>query len=214
MPCPGDPGPRPTFIPVPKSARAVMRYSCFGQTVENVFHFSQTDDYAESDCAALAGAIVTAWGAEIKPLLSPDVTLEDVTVTAIHVASGPQSIAAAGIAGTAAEAGFDTIGNTIAIKFGTGNSGRSYRGRMYWPQLLASGVTNNELSLVAAGAYISALSDFFAAVNTAVGSDHVIVSYQNDCEWRDEGVSTFVTSYSVVDRHLDSQRRRLSGRGV
>jgi len=214
MPCPGNPGPRPSFIPVPKTARAVLRQACFGQTVENVFHFIKADDYDGVDCADLANAVVTAWDNNIKPLVSPDVVLNDVIVTAIHVVSGPQYVASAGITGTAAEAGFETIGNTIAIKFGTGNSGRSYRGRMYWPQLLASGVSNNELSLVAASAYIAALDTFFAEIDSGIGSAHAIVSYQNECEWRTEGVSTAVNSYSVVDRHLDSQRRRLSGRGI
>lgn len=214
MPCPGDPGPRPAFIPVPLAARAVMRYQIFSQIVENVFHFTQETNYTEGDLADLGDAIVSSWNGHIKPLLSTDVTLLDVICTAIDAPDGPQSTTESGAQGTNSGGGLDTLGSTLAIKFATGRSGRSFRGRMYWPQLLASDIANNDVSLVAAGAYIEAISNLMTDVFSSVGSKHVVVSYQHDCAWRTTGVGTLVTGYLVSDFHIDSQRRRLSGRGI
>jgi hypothetical protein len=191
-----------------------MRYVCFDQTIENVFHFTRELDYDEDACAELANQIVAVWDAFMRPTLSNDITLLDVTVTAIHEASGAQFIAPAGDNGSHVAAGFDSLGSTLAIKFGTGRSGRSYRGRMYWPQLLAPAVVDNEVDLTTTGIYVAAMQDFFENIESSVGDVHVVVSYQNDCEWRTEGVPTPVTSYSVADFHVDSQRRRLSGRGI
>lgn len=214
MPCPTPPGPRPSFIPVPQTARAVLRYTIFGQTVENVFHWTQATDYDATDCAVLAAAIVTAYDTEWKHLLSSDVVLNDVTVTGIDTVSGAQAVAPAGITGTHATAGFETIGNTLCFKFGSAQAGRSYRGRMYWPQLISTMVANNEVNTTDAGILLAAVNDFFDAVNSDAGMQHCVVSYQNDCEWRTTGVATSVISYTYTDRRLDSQRRRLSGRGI
>jgi hypothetical protein len=214
MGCPTPPGPRPAFIEVPLTARAVLAYTIFNQTVQNVFHFSKLTEYDDTDVATLANEIVTSWDTNLKPTLSADVVLVSVTVTALYKVDGPQFVASANITGTNGGAGFESIGNTIAIKFGSGQAGRSFRGRTYWPQVLAAAVTNNELALATAGVYIAALTDFFDDVNVAIGDKHVIVSYQNNCTWRTEGVATPVNSYSIVDLHLDSQRRRLSGRGI
>jgi len=214
MGCPTPPGPRPAFIEVPLVARSVMAYTIFGSIVQNVFHWAKLTEWDDVDCATLAAAIVTSFDTNMKPALSNDVVLNSATVTALYKVDGPQAVEFAGITGTNAGAGFESTGNTLAIKFGTGSAGRSFRGRTYWPQLLASSVTNNEVGLTPAGAYISALQNFFDDVNVATGAKHVIVSYQNDCTWRTEGLATPVNSYSVTDLHLDSQRRRLSGRGI
>lgn len=214
MPCPGDPGPRPTFIPIPNTARTVMRYEIFGQTVENVLYFERDDDYTAFELDILNGDVVDHWATFLRPHLPAAALLVDVTSTDQSVVSGAQDIDAVSVAGSNVGAPFETTGNTFAFKFGTGLSGRSYRGRMYWPILMASEVNDGKLSAVFAAQVRDALEDFFGAIAASNGNRHVVASYQNDCEWRTTGVHTPVSSYSYTDLNLDSQRRRLPGRGI
>lgn len=214
MSCPTPIGPRPTFIAVPDTARTVMRYACMGQTIENVWYFTRSGGYDATSLDDLNGAITTAWTAEMRPQLPPGITLVDITSTDQSVISGAQDIDSVAVAGSNASPAFPDPGATFSIKFGTGLSGRSYRGRMYWPILIDGLVTNGLLDAAYAGALRSAVDDMFSAILVDTADQHVVVSYANDCEWRTTGVKTPVTSYSYVDLAVDSQRRRLVGRGI
>lgn len=209
-----NPGPRPTFIPVPHTAKAVMRYSLFGQTVENVFHFLGPDDFNVATCQLLAETMQLEWNNIVKSTLSPQLELLDITVTGIHTRFGPQFIAPVGVTGTNIGAAFADPGATLAIKFGTAQIGRSYRGRMYWPCLQAPEVTAGVVNSAYASGLAVAMQAFFGQVGASAGVEHVIVSYQNDCIWRTVGLPVLVTSYTVTDYNVDSQRRRLIGRGI
>lgn len=214
MPCPGDPGPRPSFIPVPDVARTVMKYNIFGQTVENVHYFSKSGGFDAAALDALNDAIVDAWGTTLRALQPPQLQLLEVISTAQEVVSGAQDSDIVAANGTNASASTNALNATFAIKFTTGLSGRSYRGRMYWPALVGVEILNNEVSSTYAADMRDAVMSFFAEIFDVAGAVHVVVSYQNDCEWNTTGVATPVTGYSYTDLHVDSQRRRLSGRGV
>jgi hypothetical protein len=215
MPCPGDPGPRPDWIPALNAARLVMRYSVFGQNVENVHTFQRDGNWDYSALFALATEALASWHTNIKPLLPAVATLVDVVATDLENEDGVQATVAASAPGTSASAAFNTLGNTFAIKFATGLTGRSHRGRMYWPVLIDSVVNDGALTNAAAAlAYVDAIGDFMADINSATDASHCIVSYQNDCEWRDVAEVNNVNAYTYTDLFLDSQRRRLLGRGT
>lgn len=214
MPCPGDPGPRPSFIPLADCARVVFHYTIYGQTVENVFYFRHFGGYDDTTIVALVSAMTTAWETQIKPLLPDVATLDSITATGTATESDVQAVALVAQTGSNTGDGMETIGNTLCIKFNTGLSGRSFRGRLYWPILIEGFVAANVVAEPYASNLVAAFSDFVSDTNADTGDSHVIASYQNDCEWRTAGVATPVTSYSLTDHNLDSQRRRLSGRGV
>lgn len=214
MSCPDPLPPFPGCIELPDCARMVMQYSCFGQTIENVFYFQRSGGYDGTALDDLNAAATTSWTANIRPHLPGAITLETITSTGTECVAPAQDIDVVGAAGSNVGAVFETTGQTFAIKFGTALAGRSYRGRMYWPVLMASEVNDAKLSAVFAGQIRSGVEDFFADILADTGDQHVIASYVHDCEWRDTGVATNVTSYSYTDLNLDSQRRRLPGRGI
>lgn len=215
MPCPGDPGPRPDFIPAPDCARLVMKYAIFGQVVENVFYFRRGGGWSSGNLLEQAEEAASSWHVNIKPELPAAATLVDITCTDVAVEDGEQAILAVSAPGTSGAAAFETTGNTFCIKFGTSHIGRSFRGRMYWPLLTTGAVNDGSItSTGVATDYIDAVSEFFADLASVTGNDHVIVSYQNDCEWREEAVASTVQSYSYSTLALASQRRRLPGRGI
>jgi len=214
MPCPDPIGDRPTFIPAVDTARAVLSYTLFGQTVQNVFYFKRSGGYNAGTVEDLADQIETEWNAELKANQPPQLTLNSVTVTDQETAGGVQHVATVGSAGTNASAAFPDPGATLAIKFATGLSGRSHRGRMYVPSLIDGLVASGIVDAGFANALVTDYADFFGAILSATGDQHVIVSYANDCEWRTTAEVNAVTSYSYTDRNVDSQRRRLPGRGI
>jgi hypothetical protein len=214
MPCPGDPGPRPAFIPTPDTARAVFKYTSMGQIIENVFYFYIKDGWSLPLLVDLGVHLTSAWDTFLKPRLNSAIELLDITITNVELQNGDQTIAPVNAAGTLAGQAFPSTGQTFAIKFGTGIAGRSYRGRMYWPLLSNDAVANGNVNQASAVAMVGAVDDFFAQIKTDMDADHVVVSYQGDCEWRAAGIPTPVTSYTYSDLHLDSQRRRLPGRGI
>src|ERR1051325_5129209 len=126
MPCPGDPGPRPDFIPAPDTAKMVMSYFIFGQTVENVFYFTRSGGWDSGNLLEQAVEAANSWHTNIKPILPPAVTLNTITVTDVATEDSIQAEVAVSAVGTAAAAPFETTGNTFVIKFTTDRIGRSY----------------------------------------------------------------------------------------
>jgi hypothetical protein len=100
---------------------------------------------------------------------------------------------------------------TVAVKWTTGLRGRSYRGRTYHIGIPRSCVEGN----LVATEYVADLKDAYQTlINrfTQTGGAMVIASRQNNSVIRETGVSTPVTAVSI-EHTIDSQRRRLPGRG-
>jgi len=102
---------------------------------------------------------------------------------------------------------------TLSIKFDGGFVGRSKRGRMYWLQLKESDVVGDLVQTVSLAAIVGGVEAFFEDIQAAVPDwQHVVVSYCQDNNWLSEGQTTVIDNYSS-DGIVDSQRRRLTGRG-
>lgn len=201
------------FIPVPDTARVRMVYLSNGSVVMNVFYWKGDAPLIAADLSGLVDEVHTAWVANIKPRIINTTTLQYIEATALDTEPGPQVTAtyneAGGNTGTAAPNNV-----TLAIKFASGLTGRSSHGRMYWIGFSTSQISGDTVNPTTAAAMVTAVSTFFDAVETAVGLTHQIVSYCHAGAWRTTGVTTPVLSYLVTDDNLDSQRRRLAGRGM
>lgn len=201
------------FIPAPNCARTRMVYDYLGQQVENVVYFQKGSPFDAASLAALNAEIHTAWNTTIKLHQQTGLAFLFVESTALDAAAGAQDTLA--IAGNGVIAGPGYPGSvTIAIKFATGTSGRSSRGRYYWPGIAESQATGNLLNTAVATAFVADLQAFFATIEAALTVDHVVVSYCNNNVWRTTAVATKVLNYLLVDSALDNQRRRLAGRGI
>jgi len=190
-----------------------MNYSYLGQQIENVFHFEGDVPFIASALATLGDEMKTAWESTMRAHIQTGCNLNYILLTALDTDAGDQVNVPVDEAGTLSGTGLP--GNvTVSIKFGSGVSGRSNRGRMYWPGISTSQVSGNQLLDSVASAFVSDVSDFFDAITTATGYIHVITSYCHNKVWRTAAVNNEVISYLLVDKNLDSQRRRLAGRGI
>lgn len=201
------------FIPVPDTARVRMVYSFYGQTVMNVFYWKGDAPLIAADLSGLVDEVNIAWAAHWKPIQSANANLVYIEATALDTDAGAQVTLPVGVNGTASGTGAPG-GTTIALKFSTGLAGRSFRGRMYWIGLNLTSLSGDQISAGEHTALAAAVPAFFDDVETATGLTHVVVSYCADHAWRTTGVATPVLSYPLVDDNVDSQRRRLAGRGI
>lgn len=201
------------FIPVPNTARVRLVYTQFGQTLENVFNFERAGPFSSADLLALNASILTEWTVNIMPEVTVDATLVLIESTALDSAMGFQETTSVGVVGGNAGGGTPT-GVTLAIKFASGLAGRSQRGRMYWIGTSVGQIVGDQYDAGQAAGILAAVTAFFGLVFATTASAHVIVSYCNAGAWRITGQTTPVTDYILTDTNIDSQRRRLAGRGI
>lgn len=200
------------FIPVPNTVRAVIEYVCHGQPCANIVHWTKATPgtVTPADVQTVATNVLNWWVGSMAAHISTDVQIIQVVGTAIDVPSGAQFIAVPGTPhfGTAAGA---AVPNNVsyAIKFTTGLSGRSYRGRFYVLGMLATTVTGNTISSASGAAFVTAVAALGTDA-TAVSFVHTVVSLVNGGAPRVTGVATPITTYSFTDLVVDTQRRRLN----
>lgn len=201
-------------IPTPNGVKVCMRYTQSGEDVCNVFHVNANAEPTEAMLDAIAQAFFDWWSVEMRPLQHAATSLTAIEVTDI---SGPDEegiIFSAGLPLAGTHSGGSLPNNvTLATKLATGLTGRSRRGRSYLVGLPDSMLETG--SQTVADSYITLLQGAFADLLTALaveGFNLAVLSLISGGVPRTEGVLTDVTSV-VTNDVVDSQRRRLPGRG-
>lgn len=202
------------FIPVPDVLQAELRYTLFGQRIENVLYFAGGGRAGQAGMNTLALQLQAWWVAEIAPNLSVQLTLNEIYITDLQSESGEtySGIVAAGSQGQINDNALP--GNVaLCVSFRTAQRGRSFRGRNYVPGLAETSVAGNT---VEAGVVNNLQAGYGALISTAAaaGFPWVVVSRYSGGDPRPVGLATNITGARVVDPFVDSQRRRLTGRGL
>lgn len=102
---------------------------------------------------------------------------------------------------------------TFAIKITTATGGKSGHGRVFWPGLSTNQVLGSQITQGTATDLIARLQAMRAAVE---GSDPVkfgVLSKWHNKACRPAGDFRQMLLFATTDLNLDSQRRRLVGRG-
>ena len=201
------------FQPVPNTIQCDILFLYFGQRVENVIHVEVPGgvDAPTIDDTAIT---VRDWVEDsYLPLLVTGVTFLGVEAKNLSIEGGGTSFANPTPPGTGGSAGEGMPGGTaFCISLHTAESGRSHRGRIFAFGLNRSQVSGNQLLVGYAGSFVSALNDLIALLIT-VDKLLVVVSRIADGVARLEGLTTPITTAVYTDLNIDSQRRRLTGRG-
>jgi len=202
------------FQAVPNTAVVCVNGTLWGQEIQNTLYFEKDTGYILADLLDLAALVRSWWFAEVMPLLSSDyifreITAQDISVEAGEIAFNTAETGTAG--GVVSEA---MPGNVaIAVSFRTGLAGRSYRGRNYVGGLPNTAVAGNTIT----DTFRTAIGAAYEALLTVLEDEDFVwgvVSRVTEGLPRPVGVITAIASVLVVDAFVDSQRRRLSGRGV
>lgn len=202
------------FQAVPDTAGVMVRGTLFDQEIENTLYFSKDGGFIMADLNDLAALVRAWWFDNIMPLLSADYVFREVAAVDLSTEGGATAFdtAETGTGGGAASGAFP--GNVaIAVSLRTGLAGRSFRGRNYLSGLPPSAVIGNTLDNDFRTGYATgyaALLDLLSDTDFVWG----VVSRVTAGLPRVAGIITAITSVIIVDAFVDSQRRRLSGRGV
>jgi hypothetical protein len=179
--------------------------------VTNTFYAKFSGAYTQSDITALAES-VDAWVAsDLLPVVGSSWSYDHTTVRGLT--SEADFEATSGVfAGAGALTGVAMPNNVaLAIKRGTGMTGRSRRGRVYvagWmDSMLAS---DNRAGDAVAGAIAAALNGLSAVV-ADVDWTEVLISRVVDGVPLEVAVAYTIVEYVVVDLVLDTMRRRIRG---
>ena len=191
-----------------------MIYAMDSQRTMNSFHYLNSTGYTSIEMSALCADMVSNFNTVLKDQYPATCQLIEVKATDLQAQNGPSVIYGTGlpIAGTRAGA---QLPNSccLCITKRTALRGRSFRGRSYFGPLTETDVTGN----VASSTFVtSLLSDWSSYLSRTVGGevwDLVVISRKQNGQWLEFGDSTRVIGFTS-DGVIDSQRRRLPGRGA
>lgn len=205
------------YIPVPDVAQVEMVALMAGQRTQWVIHYKRdvAGDYDVAHLADLAAALVAAInGASVKGLFPATWSLIEVRAIAMESQFGPAVSASSGLPIVGTRAGAQLPNNVaLVLTKRTSARGRSFRGRLYFGPLVEADVTDNT---VTPAIVTSIIGNLGAVLLTVVGASfthklQVVSRFTNNVA-RSEGIATPVTGWTS-DGIIDSQRRRLPGRG-
>jgi hypothetical protein len=182
----------------------------------NVFNVSKGSPYSSSDLAALRG-VVDSWdNVTWKGSRNTGTSLFRIKSKGLDTNSSPVDDYYLPTPRAGTIGGSSLPGNvTFAFKLATARAGRSYRGRWYLVGMstLNFGTTTNRYDVASANAIVSWLN-LLKTNLLAAGHTLIVLSYANSLAWRATAHAEPATGFVVVDYNLDSQRRRLTGRGI
>jgi hypothetical protein len=208
----------PVHLPgTPHTARITLGYHKSAQVLNNVFYLEDTTDAIFTNPASTLTAIAIAVGADLLPRMFADIIFDSLTFEDVRtIPFGGMSIGITpGQPGALAVTAFMPNDVSLAVKKSTGHLGRAGRGRWFWPSMDPSAlVDDNTVTAVFQAGIVGALQSFQTAVETALAPATMgIVSYYLNKVLRTAGVFYPITNWSAIDATVDSQRRRLPGRG-
>lgn len=201
------------FQAVPNTAEVDIRGTYFGQQVENTLYFTKDTPFIMADLNDLAALVRSWYFEEVLPMQSSGYTFREVFAKGLDSVDSPSAtdIAESGTAGGNSSPGMP--GNvSIAISFRTGLAGRSFRGRNYFIGLAEEEVTGNTVSS-SQGTALQAAYNALLTVLSDTDFVWAVVSRVTAGAPRATGIATAVVTAVVTDLLIDSQRRRLQGRG-
>lgn len=201
------------FVPAPNTAMVELIYNYQGQIAENVLYFRGAVPWTTVSLNALAADVLTWWSTRVKGLQPAQVSLTSIRLTSLESEVAPRVDYVTGLPQVGGDASLAPMPNnvTVVTTFLTALRGRSFRGRSYWiglseQQVLGNFITNSVRTDIQV-AWNSLATD----VNEN-GAAHVVVSRITGGVQRPVAVVTDITGYRTDDG-IDSQRRRLPGRG-
>lgn len=201
------------FIPTEAAARVELLQSLDNQNIENVLYFDRDQDYTLAQISSLGNSIIDWWIEEMAPNLSANLSLVGVKVTALHDQTGPQLVMTDGLP-TPGLVNANPVPNNSAycISFRTGFLGRAFRGRNYVPGIAETDVDMSRISGTRSTALVNAYQALLGGFID--GSRWIVVTSTVNGVAQNPKLRSPVLSVQAVDLIMDSQRRRLPGRGT
>lgn len=202
------------FQRVPFTVQVDVFFLLFGQRVENVYYCQFIDGVDAVTLSDVATAFNTWMEGTFMGNISVDCVYIGGEVHNLDIEAGsilafaPAAPVAGGIA-VSSEPG--NVSFSVSLR--TGVAGRSFRGRKYIAGMPTTQRVGNVVQPVWANDLINALNGL-RSILLGINGVLVVVSRIADGLQRLEALATPVNAITVADFNIDSQRRRLTGRGT
>lgn len=201
------------FIPILNTVQAELVYTWNQQTCQNVLHFEASGSLSVDNMLELGAHLVDWYDVHMQPLHHNSCRLNTIRLTDMTVEFAPalDYTVSLPLVGTI---GGNSMPNNVSLSLTkrTIYRGRNYRGRVYQVGLAEEQVDGNTVLSGPVGALIAAWEQLLAFTTTSESWEMVVASKYQGNVARPEAVTTPVINFSS-DGIVDSQRRRLPGRG-
>jgi hypothetical protein len=202
------------FIPAENTAKMELVFTDQGETVENVFHVLLDHQPDKDDLTLIAIAMRDWWDVELQGLVTGSVSLVRILGRDLTVEDGQAIEFTAGLPLVGGGAGPLPNNVTVVVKWSTGFAGRSFRGRTYHVGLPGNQLDTNTNSITAAhGIALDTAYELLIDAMQSSGWSLVVASFFHDGAPRAAAVLTPIEA-AFINLDIDSQRRRLKGRGA
>jgi len=201
------------FVPVADTVSASMRFTLFGQQVENMLYFKHAGEPTSEDLQDIADYVDEFAATKLLAAgLSSSLVYRETFVTWLATVTSPTAVSTVNAGETGSDADGSLPGNVcFCVTFRTAERGRSARGRNYVSGIPVGSQTGNTIPSGFADAIVGAYNSLveFPLENWS----WVVVSRTQGGVSLLNGITLPVTQAAYADLNLDSQRRRLTGRG-
>ena len=201
------------FIPWPNGVQLCFDFTTAGQNWQFCVALRKSAGApSDADLIMIANEAVNHWTSPLKTFIVATSTLRQIRVTNMTAQGAAQYVLPVNEAGTGA-GNSAPLGSCVVASLRTAKRGRSYRGRAY---LSGWNVANLSTPTTILAALVTAWTAFWTGLITsldALGFDVVVASRQHNGAVTSPAELNEVISV-VVDSAVDSQRRRLAGRGT
>lgn len=201
------------FVPVPNTVQVDILFELDGQRVENIHYYELSTAPTVEAVGDLLATLRAVIEEELMPLLSSALTLVELVgtlLTAIDSFSISNVVTPPVAGGNTTQALPNNVSYTITKQ--TALRGRSFRGRNYVVGMTEDAINLNTINPTFR-ADLLAVWELLRVASVSDGWTQVVVSRVSGGVERGTGVTTPVTSVTTFDSTVDSQRRRLPGRG-
>lgn len=201
------------FVPAFNTCEAELRFTLNGEKVENTLYFQRAEGWPITVMTSLGTALTTWWSTAFASAVTSQMSLREVYVTDLTTQDGPAFpvIPASPVVGAQ---GGNPFPNNVAlcVSFRTSNRGRSARGRNYYAGFVEGQIVSQQVTTSMVNGIVDAYMDLIPLAES-LDATWVVCSRVHNKVPRTTATLYLIRAATVVDRTVDSQRRRLPGRG-
>lgn len=202
------------FIPAPNTLQARLRFNWSTQLVENTLYFEGSAGVSVALANSLGAALVTWWGTHFAPISSNLMGLLQVYITDLSADNSfvvPYSTGLPIVGANTTEA--LPFNCAFCISLRTDHRGRSGRGRNFIAGLTEAQQNASIINAATRTTIVAAYQLLVGAGTFVPGLGLSVVSKRHNGIDRVTALVQPVTAVLAVNDVMDSQRRRLPGRG-
>jgi len=202
------------FQPAPNTVSVEFRGTYLGEQVESMLHFELPGTPTALDVENIATDMNNWWAGTPFSLMSTGYIYRETYARSLHSSAAPEFTVLTNAGDPGGQVSPAMPGNvTFTIKFLTGLTGRSFRGRNYVTGIVENMCIGNAIDVAVADAWKEGYEEIFPLA-TSGGYVWVVLSRVQGGVVLTNAVGAPVTNVGYSDLFLDSQRRRLAGRGA